>query len=198
MISAAGARVASLVLLVSLGCAGTEPPPDDTFDGNVIIGEPPADGGAPREAGVPDGGPDPVDAGSPEDASEPEDASPTDAGDPCAEAPALALTASAAVTRAELLAGQLIEVSGLPTQGELSCTDDVCGEEEPCCNTCQAEVSVDGILRLEASACFAIVPGCSGSECAVVCRPALLGVPQRFVGWLDPTGPTLQLQAVLP
>jgi hypothetical protein len=176
------------------GCAN-DGGSDDPFDGNFIVGdaEPFDLGPGPSDADPGDRGPgdlpdlslDAQDLGLPElGAQDTGDAEPPDLGpDPCAVQPEESLTASAAVARAAALAGRVLEVSGLLGTGPESCTEIACSIDNPCCNTCFAALALDAVLPVEASNCLPNV-GCSGDECGLVCRPAVLGTPGVYVGRL--------------
>jgi hypothetical protein len=180
-------RVAILsLLLASVRCdCGDPAPPDDTFDGNVIIG----DGGAGDAAP----GADAMGDGSAGDASDGDgsagdglagDTAEADAADPCAEAPIATLSATAAVAEIGTYDGRVVAVEGRLEPGPLSCTEIACPQDMPCCNTCTASVTVAGLVRLAESPCSP-PPGCRGSECGQVCSPAVLPTPRRCVGRLS-------------
>lgn len=194
-------RALAPLLLLACGlssapsCSCEEPPPlDETFDGNVVVGDAsPAPDATRSDRGTAEAGPEDApgadassDDGGPlvdaaADASE-EDSS-TDAGPDCAPSASMTLTASAAVASAGALDGTLVEVTGTATTSPLRCTGGPCADGGSCCRQCRATILVDGVLPLTESECFASA-GCSGTECTQLCRPPLLGAPQRFLGRL--------------
>lgn len=201
-------RAALLLAAASLvaACSGDPTPPDDLLDGNVIVGQDP-DAGARdtgvrvRDAGFRDGGPAPRDGGA-VDGGERDggtrDAGAPDAGDQCEVTPVATLTAAEAVAEAAARDGLVVEVVGTATRTPYRCTDLPCPEDDPCCNRCVADILVDGVLLVASDACFGAVAQCAGTECAQVCQPALLGVPDRFIGRLvDDDTPRLELFDVI-
>jgi hypothetical protein len=137
-----------------------------------------------------------ADASSAADASTPDageearpDAGPADAGDPCTESSTIALSAAEAVARSAALDGRLVIVEAAAQVTERACTRIGCPPEDPCCNRCQATLTLDGVLPLVGSACAATEPGCIGDECTLVCRPSVLGLPRRYLGVLTTSGP---------
>jgi hypothetical protein len=184
---------AVLALLIVARCSCDEdPPPDDSFDGNVVVGDamlrdadrPPRDaeledGEVDRDSGEDGGDATRVD-GSDAETSDGE----VDAGPNCDVTPVRVLTATEAESLAAQLAGMIVEITGTATTTALSCTELSCEDAGACCNTCTATVTIDAVIPLVASECFAMPPGCTGNECAQVCRPQVLGVPQRFLGRL--------------
>ncbi len=195
-------------LLFGPACACDEIPDPDP-DGNVLVSDARVDGGAdlgPMDTGmdaatdatVDDGGPDAApDAdlldGGDDDAGQ-------DAGTICDEAPVATFTATEAVAALGTHQGMIIEVTGTATAAAINCTDRACLPEMPCCNACVGGVSVDQEVLLGPSPCLSFAPGCSGDECGLVCRPATLGIQQRFRGQLrDDNGQAvLELHQVLP
>lgn len=194
-------RHSLLVGLVVAGCeCGEDPPPDDVFDGNVIVGDGPVakDGGRDSavDADLLDGA---TDSGTPDGgtADAALDAGPQDGGTICDEMPVATLSATAAAAELDTYEGMVVAVTGTATQGETICTEMACPPDSPCCNTCTATVSIQGVLPLRDSACFTPGPGCSGTECGQVCRPPIIGLPQRFVGRLvNRSGAGLELHSV--
>ncbi len=198
------ALLAALALSL-FACGGDD---DDStplpMDGNVIVGMD-RDGG-PRDAGPPrDGGPQP-DAGfrdggdrdgGTRDGGPLRDGGPADAGDVCDVTPTATLTAEETLAEASMRDGTIVEVVGTATRTPYACTELPCPKENPCCNTCAADIIVDGVLPLAADACFGPRVGCAGTECAQTCQPALLGLPNRFVGRIvDGMPPRLDLYRV--
>jgi hypothetical protein len=179
--------------IAATACECGDPmPPDDTFDGNVIVGDgsslPDAEADSGFDGGEPEAG---QDAGE-HDTGEP-DATP-DAGDRCVEPAVTVLTSSSAVAEVGMWAGMIVEITGTATQTGLSCTDRACPPDEPCCNTCTASVTIDGRVLLTGGECFTPPPGCSGNECAQTCRPLLLELPQTFRGELIDRGEGVALE----
>lgn len=184
-------RFGGIFLIVTglIGCSddvGMRPP--TTFpDGNVIE----VDAGLWPDARVDAGSMDATstDAGTGMDASLP------DAQDPCLNVTiTTTVTASSARTRIDELDGQLVLLTGTATTGPVSCTDLACPPEDPCCNECQANVSVDGIA-IVSSECISSV-GCTGTECRLVCVPPVLPFESVFRGRLVKTAsdtPQLEL-----
>ena len=197
-------NAAALAVLLLAGCqCGTEtPPPDDDLDGNVVIGmgDPdggPRDGGPPRDAGeARDAG---RDGGTVTDDAGVEDAGVEDAGDRCAEPSVELLTSEEAESRAPMLDGQIVTIVATATRTPYVCTMNPCSKKDPCCNTCEATILLDGLVELGADPCFGATAGCAGTNCAQVCVPALIGVEERFRGRLrDGMPPRLELYEVLP
>ncbi len=192
-------RLSVVLALVATACdCGEGPPPDDTFDGNIIVGDGTVSDGAidATEDASTDIDASSGDSGG-EDAIDASDAT-IDAGDRCSEPPVGVFTASAAVDQVGALAGMIVEITGTATETGLSCSAMACPPEMPCCNTCTATITIEGVLPLVGGSCFS-APGCSGSECAQTCSPALLGLPQRFRGELldrGGAGPALELFSV--
>ena len=166
------------------------------FDGNFIVGDAavsdlgpgPSDSGSDdsgRDADAADSGSDrgPLELGPSEaGAADGSDAQASDGGpDPCAAEVEETLTASAAIARGGSLAGRVVEVAGRLGLAAETCTELACGVDEPCCNTCFAALRLDGVLPVGPSGCLPNV-GCSGDECGLVCRPAVLGSPGLYVG----------------
>ncbi|MFO0724914.1 MAG: hypothetical protein U1E65_14130 [Myxococcota bacterium] len=198
-----------LGLLLTFACSDPVSPP--TPDAGYLIGDATvSDSGLTPIDAAPDAA---VDAGLLEDAAPPDaallDAAPRDAGlggadadpadvpDPCSEAPALTTTATGALALVGS-EGAVIDVVGTATITTIGCTDRACGAQDPCCNTCTAEVWIDRVLPLRAGACAATV-GCSGDECNLVCSPPVLGIPGRYRGRLVGTSSrALELYRVLP
>lgn len=188
------AALAALALLAACKSEPPAPPPDDPFDGNVVVGDATAVDAAPLADARPQDGAtfDAADAGfldgtsadapGPRDGAGDGDVEVLDTGTSCG-APAVAtVTASAAVTRLRELEGMVVEIEGTLTETGRSCTELVCPADRPCCNTCTATVSIDGIVRLEQSACFPSAPACTGDTCVLVCTPPIFGLPQRVRG----------------
>lgn len=125
------------------------------------------------------------------DASDPGDAEPLDA-DPCLAPSAFTLSATEAAAQSEVLAGQLISLTGTATRTGLNCTDRACPEDNPCCNDCTARIRVGDVL-LQTSECYTSDLRCAGSECSQTCRPPLFGLPQVFRGVLSTSTPDLEL-----
>lgn len=203
-------RAAALVLLLWPWAAGcSDPIPDPNSDGNVLISDAQIDAGA--DSGVTDAGPDAAEVGldaaepdatldaGPEDLGQEEDAGP-DGGSLCDEVSTGTFTASVVLSQAPLLDGQVLEVVGTATTTAPVCSRRACPPESPCCNTCTAQVVLLGGPRLIGSACASFLPGCSGDECGLVCRPPVFGVPQTFRGRLVATASVvnLELHRVLP
>ena len=198
-------------LLLAVGCSEDPDIIDDTFDGNIVIGD--ATRGVPRrdaqardsssadatqlDTGARDVG---LDAGDPDprDVEEPIDGG---ALDPCDEAPAATLTASAARDRASEFDGQVVVVVATATTSQVQCTEAACPPDNPCCNTCMALVSLDGQLPLRSSECNNVEVGCRGNECQLVCMPLVLSTRERFRGRLRAngrSGPELEFYGVSP
>jgi hypothetical protein len=158
--------------------------------------EPDAAADAEHEDAI-DAGPDAEPADTAEAAP---DALPVDSA--CNEAPAVVVTTTEAIARSAMLEGMIIDLAGTATVGRESCTHDACGDGGSCCNACTATVSIDGVVPLVSSECIAFRSGCAGNECALACRPPVIGVPQRFRGRLGADrangGVLLELFEVLP
>jgi hypothetical protein len=184
----------ALALLATACDCGEGMPPDDTFDGNVIVG----DGSVPDvevDAETDSGALDSTISDGPADAADAADAIP-DSGDPCSEPAVAVLTATAAIAELSTWQDMIVEITGTATATGLSCTNRACPPENPCCNTCTATVAIDSVVPLIDGLCFSGA-GCSGNECTQVCRPPLLGLPQRFTGTLrDRGGAQLELHSV--
>lgn len=194
-------RHSLLIGLLIAGCeCGEEPPPDDTFDGNVIVGDGPVRADAALDGGIDAGEQDATsDAGDPDggrsDAAT--DAGTSDAGSICDEAPVATLTATSVAAELATYEGMVIAVTGTATQTAIACTEMACPPGVPCCNTCTATVSIAGVVPLYGSSCFTRPPGCTGTECGQICHPPILGLEQRFVGRLvDRDGVGLELHSV--
>jgi hypothetical protein len=196
-----------LALLLSASCGGCDDPPpvDETFDGNVVIGDAtPAPDGSPEEdtgeteldgsedSGMPD---------AEEDGGGPLDLGVDDAGIDCFPEISGTFSATTAFAEAAALDQQFLEITGTATVAQLTCT--ACADAGACSCACTATAAIDGLVLLEESPCFAS-PGCSGNECTQVCRPPVLGAEQRFRGRLNMrnSGPeksvTLELFSVSP
>lgn len=185
----AAVLLAALAVLAVSGCS-SDPLIDDTFDGNVVIGD--ATRVDSRDAALADAKPDAMvtDATSSDvittdsrivDADL--DAGGEDAMVICADAPVATLTASAAATQARALDGVVVDITATATVGPLSCTEIACGAGNPCCNRCTGPVVLDGIVEILSNRCFAS-PGCEGTECRVVCMPLTLGIEGTYRGVL--------------
>lgn len=213
------ALVAGAALGGAAGCADTPPP--SQLDGSFVIG----DGAAPDARSPPDARPDtgstdaaPDDGAVAADATAEEDAGhegldalPRDGGpsadaealdgalpDPCARTATITRTASAVVAEAAALDGLWVDVVATATIGPVNCTRRACTPEDPCCNTCTAELLLDGLFPLVAGACAARV-GCAGDECNLVCTPPVLGFAQTFRGVVrSAPRPHLELVRTLP
>ncbi len=214
--AAGWALVALLASAALVACSDTPLPPPGQLDGSFLVGDAPAApdavarDGAPRLDGALDGGTDldgdlddggPTGDGAIRDGAVISDGGPTgDAGppDPCTATASVTVTATAALARAAELDGWVVDVVATATLAAPDCTAAVCAPEAPCCNTCSAEVRLDGQLPLRAGRCAPRV-GCSGDECNLVCTPPVLGFPQTFRGVVRsaPT-PGLELMRVLP
>jgi hypothetical protein len=200
--------LAFLALSLGPACACDEIPDPDP-DGNVLVSDARVDGGADlgpvdlgldagADADLEDGGPDAAPDADDFDGGD-EDAGP-DAGSVCDEEPVATFTATQAVAALSTHQGMIVEITGTATAAAINCGGRACPPEMPCCNTCVATVSVDQQVWLGPSACLSFAPGCSGDECGLVCRPATLGIRQRFWGQLrDDNGQAvLELHQVLP
>lgn len=113
-----------------------------------------------------------------------------DAGDLCTEPALFTLSPDEAVVRAAELMGQVVEVVGTATVGEVVCTDDPCPSDNPCCNRCRAPLLL-GDLLLEGSICTVTATvGCEGRSCdPLVCSPPLLGISLGYVGVIQAEDP---------
>jgi hypothetical protein len=210
------------VLLVALasGCADTPPP--SQLDGSFVIG----DGAPPDARPVPDARPTDAqadDGAVVEDGAIAVDGARMDAAedlgdggsrdvrpgldgealdgalpDPCARTATLTRTATAVVAEIVALDGLWVDVVATASIGPVNCTRRACPSENPCCNTCTADLLLDGQLPLVPGACAARV-GCSGDECNVVCTPPVLGFAQTFRGVVrSAPRPHLELVRTLP
>lgn len=213
-----GALVAWASLGLVSGCADTPPP--SQLDGSFVIG----DGAAPDARPVPDARPADaafVDGATTDDAGPIEDASADDTGaadarpgdggarpdgetldaalpDPCARTATLTRTASAVVAEALVLDGLWVDVVATASIGPVNCSRRACPSENPCCNTCTAELLLDGLFPVVPGACAARV-GCEGNECNLVCTPPVLGFAQTFRGVVrSAPRPHLELVRILP
>jgi hypothetical protein len=180
------------VLIAGAGCEGCSDPPiiDDTFDGNVVIGDATPAPDATRDAAPDadatetstdtDGG----DGGEVDPDGEVPDAADSgiDAGIDCTPEVAETISATTAVADAERLANLFVEITGTATATALACT--ACADAGSCTCTCTATAAIDGLVALARSECFDS-PGCAGDECRQVCRPPILGTEQRFRGRLN-------------
>jgi hypothetical protein len=186
-------RLSAAFLLVAAACdCGDEMPPDDPFDGNVIVGDgtiPDAEEDAEADAAEDAA----IDAAA--DTGDATDVMP-DSGDRCSEPAVATLTSSQAIDQIGALAGMIVEITGTATRTALGCTEMACPPDDPCCNTCTGSVAIDGAILLSGGSCFTPPPGCSGTNCpgTVTCRPPLLGVPQTFKGTLIQLGNAVGLE----
>ncbi|MBK8013624.1 MAG: hypothetical protein IPK13_20010 [Deltaproteobacteria bacterium] len=194
-----------LIGIATVGCGSS--PPRDVLprDGNVLVGEGGVDDDASGSDGH-DGGLGHVDAqlgdvsladadpadGQVGDAPGADAAGHSDAADAssvgtCDEPPSLGLTPDFALDpRAEAYWGRVVEVQGIPRAGTSTCSGAETGTSDAGCREgCQADVYVDGKLRLLTSSCVSAKLGCFGNECGLTCTPPLLGLRQRFIGVLD-------------
>ena len=177
-------------------------PPLD-FDGNVVVGDATAGGETdrgPRDAANLDQGPvDVADAGAADEGIERESDAGLDAAAPdlgCNMPPDETVTATEAIANAALLENHVVAIIGTSTSTELSCMHQTCADGGMCCDMCSSAVAIDRTIPLLPSACF-VSPGCSGSECAQVCRPPVLGVRQTFRGTLVRTDGGVRLELLL-
>jgi hypothetical protein len=184
-----------LLTTAACKCGGSTPPPSD-FDGNFVSGDafpiaadrPLADAIAHDAAldaeldASEDAASDAADAADAELPDAGMDATPDSA---CSALPTASVNAMEAVAQSAQLAGMIVDVSGTATISAQSCTTQACADGGACCNTCSATIAIDGLVRLTGSECIAFSPGCSGNECARVCRPPLIGIGQHFRGRLD-------------
>lgn len=188
--------------LTSCGGCEDRSPVDDTFDGNVLIGDASSSSDrGPNTLGDASAVGDASDAAlRDEDGSIPRtDAGRIDGGDAgnaCAPLPMHTLSAATAIARRAELVGFVIEIVGTVTSSGLVC--DRC-DGGACDCACRAQLSIDDLLPLAPSECFDD-PGCRGTTCTQVCRPPLLGAPQRFLGRLraEKGDTVLELLSVSP
>lgn len=118
--------------------------------------------------------------------------------DPCARTATITRTATAVVAEIVALDGLWVDVVATASIGPVNCTRRACPSENPCCNTCTAELLLDGLFPLVPGACAARV-GCSGDECNLVCSPPVLGFAQTFRGVVrSAPRPHLELVRTLP
>ncbi len=204
----------AVVATTAVGCTDADPI-RLSLDGDVVVGDalPPLDGaldaGFDDDTGVsddasntPDGATDAADAqmrsdlglvGVPVD-----DAGATDSGiDPlCSAASTATVAESDLAAQAPALDGRVITVIGTATVGAVRCTSRSCSPEDPCCNDCTASVRVGEAVLVE-SPCFPM-PGCTGTECGVVCRPPAppLGGTAQYRGIIR-VAPSLRLELIV-
>jgi hypothetical protein len=214
------ASVVSVWLSVLSGC--TDTPPPSQLDGSFVIG----DGAPPDARPVLDARP--SDAAFTEDGAAAEDGARVDADDdlgdsgphdaqrgdalpgldadaldgalpdPCARTATITRTATAVVAEVVALDGLWVDVVATASIGPVNCTRRACPSDNPCCNTCTAELLLDGLFPLVPGACAARV-GCSGDECNLVCSPPVLGFAQTFRGVVrSAPRPHLELVRTLP
>jgi hypothetical protein len=85
----------------------------------------------------------------------------------------------------DVLLNRVITVRGTATASlRVFCTLMACPEENPCCNTCGADLQL-----CEAGSCISlsgdeagIQVGCSGNECGLICFPFQQGTVHRISG----------------
>lgn len=216
----ASVALVSVWLSVLSGC--TDTPPPSQLDGSFVIG----DGAPPDARPVLDARP--TDAALTEDGAAAEDDARVDADDdlgdsgphdaqrgdalpgldadaldgalpdPCARTATITRTATAVVAEVVALDGLWVDVVATASIGPVNCTRRACPSDNPCCNTCTAELLLDGLFPLVPGACAARV-GCSGDECNLVCSPPVLGFAQTFRGVVrSAPRPHLELVRTLP
>lgn len=200
------------VTATMLGCADADPI-RLSLDGDVVVGDAlpspdvALDASFDDDTGVSDGADTPVDA-SVDAATDAgldlgaKDAAVSDTGvvdsgvDPlCSAASTATVAAADLAAQAPALDGQVITVVGTATVGAVICTSRPCSPEDPCCNDCAASVRLEDAV-LVGSPCFEM-PGCTGTECGVVCRPPAppLGGTARYRGVLRAV-PSLRLELI--
>ncbi len=181
--------VALAALNLGSSCDDPDPPPDDRFDGNVVVGDGSTTRDANEDAAVDAATDAALDLGMVDvgfldaESMDREPPMPRDASIRCDTPPSATLTATAAAARVDMLGGMVVEVVGTATVVNLRCTAMACSPAMPCCNQCNAAVALDGVLQVLANPCYRN-PGCTGDECRVACQPQTLGFPQRFRGLL--------------
>ena len=90
-------------------------------------------------------------------------------GDCAAIMPTTQIDEDDLAAQVQSLNGTVIAVVGTATVGEQRCSSIPCPLDNPCCNTCSAELTIGGVALGE-SDCF-MAPGCTGNECELTCRP---------------------------
>ena len=179
---------------VLVACPDPDPIVDDTFDGNVVIGDAVIKD-AVSDSGFVDsegdiGFVDASDAGR-RDGQLREtgvDAAEDDTGVmECNEAPQAMLTAPQAIARNAEFEGMVVDITATATVVVLSCTELQCSDKNPCCNSCDGEVLLDGLIEILPNSCFA-APGCDGTNCDVICMPTTLPVQRTYRGRLRSNG----------
>jgi hypothetical protein len=214
--------LASVAVWLSVLSGCTDTPPPSQLDGSFVIG----DGAPPDARPVLDARP--TDAALTEDGAAAEDDARVDADDdlgdsgphdaqrgdalpgldadaldgalpdPCARTATITRTATAVVAEVVALDGLWVDVVATASIGPVNCTRRACPSDNPCCNTCTAELLLDGLFPLVPGACAARV-GCSGDECNLVCSPPVLGFAQTFRGVVrSAPRPHLELVRTLP
>lgn len=177
-------RFAWLLLGLSAACSDTGGPgAEPGVDGGVIFWRPSAGGddlgvdrGTPDLGPPEDGGVDPADVGLADDGVG-SDLGPEGCDDPVEAI----VTASVAAAGGELV-NSVVEVGGSLVVGPSTCSDQVCPDDDPCCQRCTAPVRLDDVLELRVSPCTPFRAACQGSNCSLTCSPPLLGIPVRFRG----------------
>lgn len=178
-------RLPLLLLFLSAACSETAGPGGDAApDGGVIFWRF-SDGSAdlgpdlgPGDVGSPDGG-----GSGPSDLGPADDGGPSsDLGPEGCDAPAEAVVTASIAAAGGALVDAVVEVAGALQSGPTTCSGETCSVEDPCCQSCRADVRLDGVLDLRSSACTPFSAGCRGSNCSLTCSPPLLGIPVRFRG----------------
>ena len=162
----------AVLLGLALGAAGCADDPIVAPDASMLVGDalPIPDADSADIGFAPD-----ADVGFP-------DVGFIDGGTICDETPVATVTATAIADRAAILDGQLVVITGELVANEPRCTDIACPPDNPCCNTCSATLRI-GPAMVTPSDCFAAA-GCTGTTCAIVCRPPTIGLPGRYRGIL--------------
>ncbi len=95
------------------------------------------------------------------------------------------LSPQTVLANTDQLLNRMITVRGTATPSlRMLCTLMACSAENPCCNTCGAELQL-----CESGSCITvsgdeagIQVGCSGNDCGVTCSPFLQGTVQQVSG----------------
>lgn len=181
-------------LLAACGDGGGDLDRVPGFDGGFLRWtgsvDRPDGGGTPD---LPDDGGAPPDLGS--DAGVFELGADAEVEDPCLAPPVATVSASVALARADLR-GQVVAVIDAAEASPPACDPSACPPEEPCCNTCRAEVRLGGVLPIAGSECLELSTGCVGSSCGLVCVPPVFGFSERFVGRLQTEDGEVVLQVL--
>ena len=88
--------------------------------------------------------------------------------------PRKSLSPDEVVNNSESLVGQNVTIRGIVQMSNfVTCTEEECSEDNPCCNSCTAELELTGKESRIAISGKDI--GCSGDICSLTCEPMLVG-----------------------